>query len=157
MYLMRCAKGICAGFRGCTRFSLLRWGKKGLRLPLAVEKGSETPAFSRSEHEERGSLRPLFPPQEGVSDPFSHRKRENLIHPRNPLAQIPLAQRMSTAGANIRVSLAVTLNSIETPCAKLPFSWFLSDNSWGHSPAHSGPEGPRRPLSVAGWWNRNTF
>ena len=63
--------------------SLLRW-----------KRGSETPSFPRSEHEERGSLRPLFPPQEGVSDPFSHRKRENLVHPRNPLAQIPLAQRM---------------------------------------------------------------
>ena len=43
---------------------------------------------------ERWSLRPLFPPQEGVSDPFSHRKRENLVHPPNPLAQIPLAQRI---------------------------------------------------------------
>ena len=34
-----------------------------------AKKGSETPSFPRSEHEERGSLRPLFPPQEGVSDP----------------------------------------------------------------------------------------
>ena len=40
----------------------------------------------------RGSLRPFSPPQEGVSDPFFHRKRENLVHPQNPLAQIPLAQ-----------------------------------------------------------------
>ena len=46
---------------------------------------------------ERASLRPLFPPQEGVSDPFSHRKRENLVHPPNPLAQIPLAQRIIEA------------------------------------------------------------
>ena len=64
---MRCAKGICAkGFWGCTRFSLLRWengsetpscdGKKGLRLP-------------RSSCSDLGN--------EGVSDPFPHRKRES--------------------------------------------------------------------------------
>ena len=41
-------------------------GKKGLRLPLAVGKKVRTPSFPRSEHEERGSLRP-----------FSHRKRES--------------------------------------------------------------------------------
>ena len=95
---MRCAKGICAkGSGGCTRFSLLRGGggKRVRDSLLRWKKGSETPSLPRSEHEERQSLRPLFPPQEGVSDPFSHRKRENLVHPPNPLAQIPLAQRMS--------------------------------------------------------------
>ena len=61
----------------------MRWGK-----------GSETPSFPRSEHEERGSLRPLFPSQEGVSDPFSHRKRETSYIPKIPLAQIPLVQRI---------------------------------------------------------------
>ena len=96
---MRCAKGICAkGFGGCTRFSLLRW-----------EKGSETPS--------RGGKRGLRLPRsscsdlgnEGVSDPFFHRKREssdpflppqkgNLVHPPNPLAQIPLAQSMNFTG-----------------------------------------------------------
>ena len=64
---MRCAKGMCAkGFGGCTRSSFLMLRPR-----------------------ERASLRPLFPPQEGVSDPFSHRKRENLVHLPNPLAQIP--------------------------------------------------------------------
>ena len=48
---------------------------------------------------ERWSLRLLFPPQEGVSDPFSHSKRENPVHPPNPLAQIPLAQRMTLVEA----------------------------------------------------------
>ena len=64
----------------------MRWGK-----------GSETPSFPISEHEERGSLRPFSPPQEGVSDPFSHRERENPVHPKVPLAQIPLAQRIRVA------------------------------------------------------------
>ena len=32
--------------------------------------------------------------QEGVSDPFSHRKRENPVHPKIPLATIPLAHRI---------------------------------------------------------------
>ena len=95
---MRCAKGICAkGFGGCTRFSLFAVGKRVWDSLLRWKKGSETHSFPRSEHEERGSLRPLFPPQEGVSDPFSHRKRENLVHPPNPLAQIPLAQRMKVS------------------------------------------------------------
>ena len=48
--------------------SLLGWGK-----------GCETPSFPRSEHEERGSLRPFAPSQEVVSDPFSHRARGNLV------------------------------------------------------------------------------
>ena len=43
---------------------------------------------------ERGSLGPFSPPQKGVSDPFSHRKRENPVHPQIPLAKIPLAQRV---------------------------------------------------------------
>ena len=95
--VMRCAKGICAkGFGGCTRFSLLRWekgsetpscgGKRGLRLPRSLGR----------------SMR-----NEGVSDPFFHRKRESQTLfptakgktsyiPQNPLAQIPLAQRMTT-------------------------------------------------------------
>ena len=60
-------------------------------------KGSETPLFPMLEHEERGSLRPFFPSQEGVSDPFSHRKRENPVHPKIPLAKIPLAQRTIVA------------------------------------------------------------
>ena len=71
-FLMRCAKGIFAkGILVCTGFSLLWW-----------EKGSKTP-FS--------------PSQEGVSDPFSHRKRENPVHPKIPLAKTPLAQRMTFA------------------------------------------------------------
>ena len=57
------------------------------------EKGSSS--FPRSEHEERGSLRPFSPLQKGVSDPFSHCKRENPVPPKIPLAKIPLAQRMS--------------------------------------------------------------
>ena len=63
--------------------SLLQWGK-----------GSETPSFPRSEHEERESLRPFSTSQEGVWDPFSQRKKENPVHPQIPLAQIQLAQRM---------------------------------------------------------------
>ena len=71
--LIGCAKGICAkGFGGCTRFSLLRW-----------EKGSETPSCGGKRV--RDSLVP--------HDPFSHRKRENPVPPKIPLATIPLAQR----------------------------------------------------------------
>ena len=46
---------------------------------------------------ERGNLRPFFPTQEGVSDPFSHRTRENPVPPKIHLAKIPLAQCMSYA------------------------------------------------------------
>ena len=67
VFLMRCAKGIFAkGILGGTGVSLWRWekgsktpscgGKKGLRLP-------------RSSCSDLGN--------EGVSDPFSHRKRES--------------------------------------------------------------------------------
>ena len=61
----------------------MRWGK-----------GSETPSFLMVRPRERGSLRPFSPLQEGFSDPFSHRKRENPAHPQIPLAKIPLAQRV---------------------------------------------------------------
>ena len=91
--MIGCAKGISAkGILGGTGFSLLRW-----------EKGSETPSC--------GGTRGLRLPRslgrsmrnEGVSDPFSHRKREsqtpfshrkreNPVPPKIPLAKIPLAQ-----------------------------------------------------------------
>ena len=58
------------------------------------EKGSETPSFLMLRHRDQGSLRPFSPSQEGVSDTFSHRKRENPVHPKIPSAKIPLAQRM---------------------------------------------------------------
>ena len=44
--------------------------------------------------QERESLRPFSPPQEGVSDPFSHRKRGNPVHPQSPFATNPLVQRI---------------------------------------------------------------
>ena len=90
---MRCAKGIFAkGILGCTWFSLLRW-EKGLRLTLLRwGKGSETPSFPRSEHEERGSLRPFSPSQEGQSQTlFPTGKGETSYI---PLAKIPLAQHI---------------------------------------------------------------
>ena len=65
----------------------MRWGK-----------GSETPSFLMLRPRERGSLRPFSPPQEGVSDPFSHRKRENPLLPKIPLAKIPLAQKVLWIG-----------------------------------------------------------
>ena len=71
---------------------LLRWGK-----------GSKTPSFPRSEHEERGSDVSVSPSQEGISGPFSHRKRVNLVHPQIPLAKIPLAQRISMLTVSRRV------------------------------------------------------
>ena len=65
--IMRCANGILAkGIWGITGFSLLRW-EKGLRPPLPWGKGSETPSFPAGR-----SMR-----NEGVSDPFSHCKRES--------------------------------------------------------------------------------
>ena len=102
-FIMRCAKGIFAtGILGCTGFSLLQWekgsetpscdGEKGLRLPRSL-----------GEHQEGGSVRPFSPSQEGVSDPFSHRKSENPVHPKMPLAEIPLAQRMTNFEAQERV------------------------------------------------------
>ena len=50
------------------------------------QKGSETLSFPRSEHEERGSLRPFSPSQEGVSDPFSGgtAKGETSYIPKSP-------------------------------------------------------------------------
>ena len=85
-------------------FSLLRWEKGSETPSCGGQKGSETPSFLMLRPRERASLRPLFPPQEGVSDPFSHRKRENLVHPPNPLAQIPLAQRIIRLGYRHRIS-----------------------------------------------------
>ena len=79
------------GIWGCTGFSLLRWEKGSETPSCGGGKGSETPLFPRSEHEERGSLRPFSQSQEGVSDPFSHRKRENPVHPQIPLNENPLS------------------------------------------------------------------
>ena len=76
----------------------MRWGK-----------GSETPLFLMLRPRERGSLRPFSPPQEGVSDPFSHRKRENPVHPQIPLATIPFAQRMKEARGPVLVPLPLLL------------------------------------------------
>ena len=82
----------CVALRGCSLRGF--WdvrgfpfcsGKKVWDSLLWWGKGSETPSFPRSEHEERGSLRPLSPSQEGVSDHFSHRKRGNPVHPKIPL------------------------------------------------------------------------
>ena len=65
--LMHCAKGIFAkGILGCTGFSLLRW-----------EKGSETPSCNGDKglRLPRSSCSDLG--NEGVSDQFSHHKRES--------------------------------------------------------------------------------
>ena len=62
----------------------LWWEKESETPYCGGEKGSETPSFRRSEHEERGSLI-----AEGV-----YRKRGNLVHPQIPLAIIRLAQRI---------------------------------------------------------------
>ena len=64
---MRCAKGIFAkGLWGCTRFPLLRCGK-GSETPFGDgERGLRLPRSSCSDLE-----------NEGVSDPFPHRKRES--------------------------------------------------------------------------------
>ena len=71
---LACAKGIFAkGILGGTGFSLLRW-----------DKGSETPSFPKSEHEERGSLRPFSPPQEGSQTLFSTAKGKTPYLPKSP-------------------------------------------------------------------------
>ena len=66
---MRCAKGISAkGVLGCTGLSLLQWEKKGSETPSCggEEKGLRLPrSLGRSMR------------NEGVSDPFPHRKRES--------------------------------------------------------------------------------
>ena len=91
---MRCAKGIFAkGILGCTRFPLLRWEKGSETPSCGGEKGLRLPRSSCSDLGTRES-QTIFPPQEGVSDPFSHCKRENPVHPKIPLAKIPLAQHM---------------------------------------------------------------
>ena len=87
---MRCAKGIFAkGIWGRTGFSLLRWEKRS-EIPSCDGKESETPSFLILRHRERGSLRPFSPSQEGVSDPFPHRKRgETLYIPESPWRKSP--------------------------------------------------------------------
>ena len=93
---MRCAKGIFAkGVLGCMGFSLLRWEKGSETPSCGGEKGLRLPRSLGRRHEERGSLRPFFPSQEGVSDPCSHCKRGK---PRtvgrtsqNPLSKNPLS------------------------------------------------------------------
>ena len=93
--LMRCAKGIVAkGILGGTGFSLLRW-KKGSETPSCG--GKKDLRLPRSSCSDLGNEGVYFPPQEGVSDPFFHRKRENPVPPKIPLATIPLAQRMMNA------------------------------------------------------------
>ena len=89
--MMRCAKGIFAkGIWGCTGFSLLRWEKGFETASCGGEKGLRLP---RSSCSDLGN--------EGVSDPFPHRKREsqtlfptakgkNPVHPLNPLSENPL-------------------------------------------------------------------
>ena len=65
--LMRCAKGFLAkGIWGCTGFPLLRWEKGSETPPCGGEKGLRLP---RSSCSDLGN--------EGVSDPFPHRKRES--------------------------------------------------------------------------------
>ena len=61
-------------------------GKKGLKLPLVVGEGSETPSFLMLRARNKG-----VSPQEGVSDPFSHRKKRKTPYlpkspQRNPLS-----------------------------------------------------------------------
>ena len=85
---MRCARGIFAkGILGCTGFSLLRWGKGSETPACDGEKGLRLPRSSCSEIG-----------KEGVSDPLPHRKRESQtlfpVHPKIPLAKIPLAQHI---------------------------------------------------------------
>ena len=95
--MMRCAKGIFAkGIWGCTRFPLLRWekgsetpscdGEQGLRLPHSSCSDLGNEGASDPFPTARGSLRPFFPPQKGKP-----------VHPKIPLAKLPLAQRMSEA------------------------------------------------------------
>ena len=100
-FVMRCAKGVFAkGIFGCPGFSLLRWekgsetsscdGEKGLRLPRSLCR----------------SMR-----NEGVSDPFSHRKRESQTlfplqkgKPRtseNPLSENPLSATHHFGGFSV--------------------------------------------------------
>ena len=73
-------------------------GKKRSETPSCDgEKGLRLPRSSCSDLGNEGVSDLFFPSQEGVSDPFSHRKRENPVHPKIPLANIPLAQRMKKA------------------------------------------------------------
>ena len=93
---MRCAKGIFAstggGFWDVRSFAM---GERGLRLPLAVgKKGLRLPRSLGRSMRNEGLSDPFLPSQEGVSDLFSQRKKENPVHPKIPLAKIPLAQLM---------------------------------------------------------------
>ena len=108
----------------------MRWGK-----------GSETPSFLMLQPRERGKLRPFSPPQEGVSDPFSHRKRESPVHPQIPLAKIPLAQRMKFQDSLYKPSphfpFKISKKQAERVCADclcklFLFGWALF---WGGSPS----------------------
>ena len=72
IHVMRCANGFVAKGFGDVRGFPFCGGKMGLRLPLAMGKGSETPSFLMLRREfqtlfttARGSLRPFFPPQKG--------------------------------------------------------------------------------------------
>ena len=121
--IMRCAKGIFAkGILGCTGFSLFRW-----------EKGSETPSCDGEKglRLPRSSCSDLG--NEGVSDPFPHRKREsqtfhrkrgNPVHPQIPLAENPLSatHQLRTSQMNIHICLLSSL----APLSRLQMGRALS-------------------------------
>ena len=67
--------------------SLLRW-----------KKGSETPSFPRWEHEERGSLRPLFPTARGSLRPFFPLQKGKPRTSPKPLSANPLSATHETGG-----------------------------------------------------------
>ena len=56
-------------------------GEKGLRLPRSLGRSMRNEGVSDP-----------FPHRKGVSDPFSQLRRGDPVHPRIPLAKIPLAQ-----------------------------------------------------------------
>ena len=94
--VMRCAKGIFAkGIWGGMGFSPLRW-----------EKGSETPSCggTRGLRLPRSSCSDLG--SEGVSDPFSHRKREDPVPPKIPSVKIPSAQPINL-GNDLGIAVTV--------------------------------------------------
>ena len=125
---MSCTKGIFAkGIWGCAGFSLLRW-EKGFETPsCGGEKGLRLPRSSCSDLGNEGVSDP-FPHRKGVSERFSHRKTENPVHPQILLAKIPLAQRIRRWGPESPFPAKESFGIQKSPSPLVPKRGFLSRN-----------------------------
>ena len=114
---MRCAEGIFVkGILGCTGFPLLQWekgsetpscgGEKGLRLPRSLGRSMRNEGVSDPFPHRKRESQTLFPIARGSLRPFFPPQKGNPVHPQIPLGKIPLAQRIRIICLKITVSVS---------------------------------------------------